>query len=89
MAALHPRRALATALFAAIACLLLLLGAANAARAETVSFGFTGAEQTLPIPAGVTSVHVVAVGGRGGTGSGNIARGGLGAGSDPLRRGWW
>jgi hypothetical protein len=31
------------------------------------------------VPAGVTSIHVVAVGGRGGAGTGNGAPGGLGA----------
>jgi len=33
-------------------------------------FGFTGGEQTFTVPAGVTSVHVVAVGGRGGSSGG-------------------
>jgi hypothetical protein len=62
----------------ALAALLLALFGASA-RAETVTFGFTGAEQTFPVPAGVTSVHVVAVGGRGGTGAGNGSPGGMGA----------
>jgi hypothetical protein len=79
VAALSPRRLTATTPIAALACLLFALVGATAARAETVSFGFTGSEQTLPIPAGITSVHVVAVGGRGGTGTGNVAAGGFGA----------
>jgi hypothetical protein len=77
--ALSQRRLAATIPVAAFACLLFVLSGAAAARAETVSFGFTGSEQTLPIPAGITSVHVVAVGGRGGTGTGNVAPGGFGA----------
>jgi hypothetical protein len=52
---------------------------ATSAEAETFTFGFTGAEQTFPVPAGVTSIHVVAVGGRGGIGTGSGAPGGMGA----------
>jgi hypothetical protein len=50
-----------------------------AAAAETVVFEPTGAEQTFTVPAGVTSVHVVAVGARGGTGAGAPVPGGFGA----------
>jgi hypothetical protein len=41
-----------------------------AARATTMTFQSTGAEQTFTVPAGVTSVYVVAIGGPGGTGLG-------------------
>jgi hypothetical protein len=44
----------------------LSLAAAPAASADTAAFSFTGAEQTFKVPAGVTSVRVVAVGGMGG-----------------------
>jgi len=47
----------------------LLLGAAPA-RATTQAFLFTGAEQTFKVPGGVTSIHVVAIGGGGGSSSG-------------------
>lgn len=47
----------------------LLLGAAPA-RATTQTFLFTGAEQTFKVPGGVTSIHVVAIGGGGGSSSG-------------------
>jgi hypothetical protein len=63
----------------ALAVLSLALAGATSAQAETFTFGFTGAEQTFPVPAGVTSIHVVAVGARGGGGVGNGAPGGLGA----------
>jgi hypothetical protein len=62
-----------------LAVLLPALVGATSAQAETFTFGFTGAEQTFPVPAGVTSIHVVAVGARGGGGVGNGAPGGLGA----------
>ena len=35
----------------------------------TCTYGYTGAEQTFAVPAGVTSVHVVAVGAAGGLGN--------------------
>jgi hypothetical protein len=63
----------------ALAVVLLALVGTRSAGAETVSFGFTGAEQTLPVPAGVTSIHVVAVGARGGIGTGSGSPGGMGA----------
>jgi hypothetical protein len=44
---------------------------AGAAWAETVMFASTGAEQTFTVPAGVTLLHVVAVGGRGGAAAGS------------------
>jgi hypothetical protein len=49
------------------------------AGAETKVFQSTGAEQTFVVPDGVTSIHAVAIGGRGGTGSFGGAAGGLGA----------
>jgi Glycine rich protein len=49
-----------------------LLIAAQPASAETASFGFTGTEQTYTVPAGVDSIHVVAVGAKGGRGFNNI-----------------
>jgi Divergent InlB B-repeat domain len=48
-----------------------------AARAATRTFQFTRAEQTFTVPAGVTSLYVVAIGAPGGTGFGNT-RGGPG-----------
>src|SRR4051812_32215546 len=46
------------------------------AQADTASFAFTGAEQTFTVPAGVSSMHVVAIGAPGGTGAGNAMFGG-------------
>ncbi|HET6550365.1 MAG TPA: choice-of-anchor D domain-containing protein [Solirubrobacter sp.] len=42
------------------------LAQAQAATTQTVTFVATGAEQTFTVPPGVTSLHVVAVGARGG-----------------------
>jgi hypothetical protein len=42
------------------------LACAAPAPATTTTFGFTGAQQTFVVPGGVTSIHVVVVGGRGG-----------------------
>jgi hypothetical protein len=48
------------------------------AQAATTVFSFTGIEETFTVPAQITSLHVVAVGARGGTGpSGGV--GGFGA----------
>lgn len=50
-----------------LAALILALGwAASSAQATTTTFLYTGAEQTFVVPGGVTSVHVVAIGGSGG-----------------------
>jgi len=59
----------------------LALSATASAAADTVSFSFTGGEQTFVVPAGVTGLHVVAVGARGGGASGlaSGAEGGFGA----------
>jgi hypothetical protein len=54
----------------------LAFGVATASAATTEVFKFTGAEQSFTVPSGVTTVHVVAIGGRGGK-SGNA--GGAGA----------
>lgn len=56
------------ALTALIVCLLFAAGASSA-RADVVTFLPTGGEQTFTVPAGVTSIHMVAIGGRGGQGS--------------------
>jgi hypothetical protein len=47
--------------------------------AETVKFSSTGEEQTFRVPAGVTSIHVVATGAQGGAGTGNTRTPGFGA----------
>jgi hypothetical protein len=54
-----------------------LLGACSAL-AETVTFKYTGNEQEFKVPAGVSSVHVVAIGSAGGTAE-HAAEGGRGA----------
>ena len=55
---------------------------ASPALAETsVTFGYTGSEQTFTVPDGVTSLHIVAIGAPGGTGgsrAGFTANGGPG-----------
>jgi hypothetical protein len=48
----------------------------SAARADTVTFTAPGEQPPFTVPAGVSSLHVVAIGGRGGTGAG---MGGFGA----------
>src|SRR4051794_21900765 len=47
------------------------------AATHTDSFGYTGGEQTFTVPEGVSSVHVVAIGGSGG--AGEFGSGGQGA----------
>jgi hypothetical protein len=49
---------------------------AQVAGAAAVVFNSAGAEQTFTVPLGVTSVHVVAIGGKGGVAS--DSRGGAG-----------
>lgn len=69
------------------ACATLTLGVlvglvgASAASAVVVeeTFKYTGAEQTFTVPAGVTSIHVVATGAAGGTASDGGTPGGRGA----------
>jgi Glycine rich protein len=62
----------------ALAAALILCSAAPA-RAETATFLPTGAEQIFTVPAGVTSIHVIAVGGRGGADPLGGSVGGYGA----------
>jgi IPT/TIG domain len=65
------------ALAAAVVC---LFGAVSAAEALSVPFSPTGAEQNFVVPAGVTRIHVVAVGGSGGISDGSpFAPGGAAA----------
>lgn len=61
----RARRSLAACLFCVAA--LSFAVAATPAQAITKTFNFTEGEQTFVVPAGVYSVHVVAVGGRGGS----------------------
>jgi Glycine rich protein len=63
-------------------CLALLAFGAATARADLATFAPTGGEQQWIVPAGVTSIRVIAVGGKGGGGKGGEAQtgvGGLGA----------
>jgi hypothetical protein len=53
--------------------------APGVARAADVTFLPTGAEQTFTVPAGVTTVHAVAVGGKGADGAQSGGAGGFGA----------
>lgn len=79
--ALHPSRGrLRRALLAAAVLLAAQIPGSVALAADPVElvFSSTGAEQTFEVPAGVQSVHVVLVGGRGGTGYQGSA-GGFGA----------
>ena len=57
------------------------LGAASAAHAATMSFGYTGAVQNFTVPAGVTLLKITASGAQGGTvtQNGGPYQGGLGA----------
>ena len=60
--------------------LALILNSSGTARAETTTtFYYTGGEQTLVIPAGVSTITVVAAGGRGGSANGHAVLGGYGA----------
>ncbi len=75
----------ARAAFAAVGVLVAMAFGAVSASAETVQFKYTGAEQAFVVPAGVTTVEVMATGGAGGTGRTEISSlspgggGGLGA----------
>jgi len=68
----------ARAALAAVVCAVGLLAGAGSALAETKTFTYTGNEQEFKVPAGVTSIEVMAVGSEGGTATG-AAQGGLGA----------
>jgi hypothetical protein len=61
------------------ACCVLFGGLVSAAHAATATFFSTGGEQTFTVPAGVSSVHIVAIGGSGGDGGTNGGAGGVGA----------
>jgi uncharacterized repeat protein (TIGR01451 family) len=68
----------------AVVCGAGLLAGAGSALAETKEFKYTGTEQQFKVPAGVTSVQVMAIGGAGGSGltapaSAPGGAGGLGA----------
>lgn len=58
-----------------------LASAASAAAAvtTTVQYGFTGAAQTFVVPNGVTSIHILAAGARGGDNGNGSRSGGMGA----------
>src|SRR5690349_15372447 len=60
------------------------LALAPAAHADTVTVTWysSGTEQTFSVPPGVDTVHVVAVGGRGGTAATNSGAAGFGASLD-------
>lgn len=63
-----------------LVALVLILSSSGTARAETTTtFYYTGGEQTLAIPAGVSTITVVAAGGRGGSANGDTVLGGYGA----------
>ncbi len=66
-------RAVAVGALCALACVLTI--AVARAQATTQTFTYTGGEQTFTVPAGVTSVEVLAVGGHGGSAaaSGGVA----------------
>src|SRR4051794_21854067 len=70
----RDRRGRSAACMGMALCFLALLS--GPARADVRVFTYTGAQQTFTVPAGVTSLHVVAVGGEGGSASGG---GGFGA----------
>lgn len=72
-----PTRAVRALATCAATALLSASAGAGVASADTTSFAFTGGEQAFTVPAGVTSLQVVAVGGRGGGvlgGFGAVAR---------------
>jgi hypothetical protein len=64
-------RRMLTALLAGFALMLM----AGSARAATQTFIYTGGEQTFTVPGGVTSIQVVAIGGRGGEAAAGVLGG--------------
>jgi hypothetical protein len=58
---------------------MLWFGASAYAATATVTFAYTGSEQTFTVPAGVTSIHVVATGGAGGVATDGGTAGGRAA----------
>jgi len=71
-------RRIARGIVAVGAAGLVSAGATQASAATVQRFAFTGAQQFFAVPAGVTSLHAVAIGGRGGTGATAPAAGGFG-----------
>ncbi len=61
-----PRPGRAATLLGLAAVVLALAWTAAPARAASVTFNFTGGEQSFVVPEGVSRVHVVAIGGHGG-----------------------
>jgi hypothetical protein len=51
-----------------LVCVAAALSCASASAATVVPFSYTGSEQTFIVPANVTSLHIVAVAGKGGAG---------------------
>src|SRR6476646_1503298 len=76
---LRHRRVHRAAIAAACVVALPPVLSATPADATTQVFAAAGAEQIFTVPAGVTTLHVVAIGGRGGAGADGGAAGGLGA----------
>lgn len=87
LAALSPgRRAVpgwrCIATCALVSTALVVLSVTGTALADTMTFSSTGAEQTFTVPPWVSTVHVVAIGGRGGADDASYpspAQGGFGA----------
>lgn len=82
----RPQRRLAaaaasTAAICAGALWLALSSASGATSSATVTkvFNSTGSEQTFKVPDGVTSINVIAIGGKGGDGGASGGAGGIGA----------
>src|SRR5262249_30367071 len=69
----------ACAAIAALPVVAFLALGAGGAQAASKTFSFTGDQQAFTVPNGVTSVHAVLVGGRGGTGASSSSNGGFGA----------
>ena len=69
----------ARAALVAVVCAVGLLAGVGSALAEEAKFTYTGKEQEFEVPAGVTSVEVVAVGSQGESAAGLGGAGGVGA----------
>jgi hypothetical protein len=69
----------ARAALVAVVCAVGLLAGADSALAEEAKFTYTGKEQEFKVPAGVTSIEVVAVGSQGESAAGLGGAGGVGA----------
>src|SRR5262249_47705720 len=69
----------ARAAAAALTAAAFLTVGASGAQAVTKNFTFTGDQQTFTVPNGVTSVHAVVTGAKGGTGTSSTSAGGFGA----------